>query len=354
MDKLTYASDTVGAVPGADLSVARYYLAAAGARDEGRPESVPAPQSPNTGYYGGGQGAGTLVDKTDFTNDTTAAVPGASFTAGSPASRSSRLATGNSTAGYFGGGTSPGDGTTVMEKITYSSDTPSAVSSANLSTRRYGGGAVGNNDFGYFGGGQSGGTNLSTMDKLTYSTETTAELPSAPLSIVRYRIGATGNSTVGYFAGGTPGNRSTIDKLTYATDTLAANPSGGSLTVGRNGVAAVGDSDKGYFAGGGIRSMVDKLTYSNDTCAQVPGADMSVARMVAAGASNSSAGYIGGGSAPSHGGTTTMMDKLDFSSDTTEAVPGAGLSAARGSLSATSARSNAIPALPPVPIPHII
>ena len=79
---------------------------------------------------------------------------------------------------------------------------------------------------------------------------------------------------------------------------LAANPASGSLTVDRNGVAAVGDSDKGYFAGGGIRSMY-KLTYSNDTCAQVPGADMSVARMLAAGASNSSAGYIGGGSAPS-------------------------------------------------------
>ena len=100
--------------------------------------------------------------------------------------------------------------------------------------------------------------------------------------------------------------------------------------------------------------MVDKLTYSNDTCAQVPGADMSVARMLAAGASNSSAGYIGGGSAPSHGGQTTTMDKLTFSSETTAAVPGAGLSAARLSLSSTGARSNAIPALPPAPIPNII
>ena len=41
----------------------------------------PGAEGPNVGYYGGGKGGPTVttVDKTNYTNDTTAAVPGANL-----------------------------------------------------------------------------------------------------------------------------------------------------------------------------------------------------------------------------------------------------------------------------------
>ena len=64
MDKVTYSSDTTAAVPGANLSVARYYLAATG--------------TSTNGYFGGGAPVATM-DKVTYSSDTTAAVPGANL-----------------------------------------------------------------------------------------------------------------------------------------------------------------------------------------------------------------------------------------------------------------------------------
>ena len=118
MDKVTYASDTTAAVPGANLTVARGGLAATG--------------NSTHGYFGGG-GLSPItaqMDKVSYSSDTTAAVPGANLTA----TRYGLAATGNSEAGYFGGG-GPGPVST-MEKITYSSDTTAAVPGASLITKR--------------------------------------------------------------------------------------------------------------------------------------------------------------------------------------------------------------------------
>ena len=64
MDKVTYASDTTAAVPGANLSLARQELAATG--------------NLTAGYFGGGSpGSKSTMDKVTYASDTTAAVPGA-------------------------------------------------------------------------------------------------------------------------------------------------------------------------------------------------------------------------------------------------------------------------------------
>jgi hypothetical protein len=49
-------------------------------------------------------------------------------------------------------------------------------------------GATGNSTAGYFGGGAVGP--LSTMDKVTYSSDTTAAVPGANLSVARNRLAA--------------------------------------------------------------------------------------------------------------------------------------------------------------------
>jgi hypothetical protein len=141
---------------------------------------------PNTGYFGGGdQGPYySTMDKVTYASDTTAAIPGAALSIG----RRQLAATGNSEAGYFGGGgyvTGTPAVYSTMDKVTYSTDTTAAVPGAALSVARHNGAATGNSTAGYFGGGYDGSNIRSTMDKVTYSTDTTAQVPGAALSVAR-------------------------------------------------------------------------------------------------------------------------------------------------------------------------
>jgi len=298
--------------------------------------------TPNTGYFGGGDAPGlhSTMDKVTYASDTTAAVPGASLSV----ARTSPAATGSSTAGYFGGGTNPSGRLSTMDKVTYLTDTTTAVPGAALSSARSGLAATGNSTSGYFGGGFSPGVPIySTMDKITYSSDTTAAVPGAALSVARRQLASTGNSTAGYFGGGISGSSySTMDKTTYSTDTTAALPSAGFLSVARYALAATGNSTHGYFGGGFPNSsLMDKVTYSTDTRSTVPGAALSAARRYLAATGSSTAGYFGGGYDGSNPRST--MDKVTYASDTTAAVPGAALSAARYGAAASSARANALP-----------
>jgi len=186
MDKVTYASDTTAAVPGANLSVARGGVAATG--------------NSTAGYFGGGTNSSlspkivSTMDKVTYASDTTAAVPGAALSG----VRYVLAATGNSEAGYFGGGfkTPPQFLYSTMDKLTYSTDTRTTVPGAALSAPRYSLAATGNSEAGYFGGGVGPDpsspftTKVATVDKLTYSSETTAAVPGANLSVARQGVAA--------------------------------------------------------------------------------------------------------------------------------------------------------------------
>jgi len=75
-----------------------------------------------------------------------------------------------------------------MDKVTYSTDTTAEVPGAALSVTRFSVAATGNSTAGYFGGGQNPA--IASMDKLTYSSDTTAEVPGAALSVARRDHGA--------------------------------------------------------------------------------------------------------------------------------------------------------------------
>jgi len=349
MDKTTYSSDTTAAVPGAALTLARYGFGSASPLENALPTGPVVPfdnSNPNTGYFtGGGPGGKSTTDKLSYASDTTAEVPGAALTAG----RRYLSGTGSSTAGYFGGGhdttAAPSAPVSLMDKLTYASDTTAAAPGANLTNARRMSAATGNTTHGYFGGGTSPGY-VSTMDKTTYSSDTTAAVPGAALSGARGYIAATGNSDAGYFGGGyeNPGNVSTMDKTTYSSDTTAAVP-GAILSSARSLLAATGNSTHGYFAGGGPSpkfSTMDKTTYASDTTEAVPGAALSAPRRYLSATGNSTAGYFGGGQEDP--ATVSTTEKITYASDTTEAVPGAALSGSRLGLAAASARGNALPA----------
>ena len=82
-------------------------------------------------------------------------------------------ATGSITAGYFTGGYGNSGARSLCDKCTYSTDSTAQVPAAELSNGRYYLAATGNRSAGYFGGGEPS-SGLSVVDKLTYSTDTTA------------------------------------------------------------------------------------------------------------------------------------------------------------------------------------
>ncbi len=348
VEKVTYSTDTISTISNASATVARYAGAACGpiANDiptTSPPASTPSPStsglpvtSPNVGYFGGGRTPSRVstMDKTNFTNDTTAAVPGSNLTA----AMSYLSATGNGLAGYFSLGSAPSYIVSV-DKVTYSTDTTVVLpSAANMQSNRDRSAATGNSDAGYFSGGFPGPSpaGSTAMDKLSYSFETTVQVPSASFPVGHRNHAATGNQTHGYFGGGS-GPVSTMDKVTYASDTTAAVP-GAALSVARYGLAATGNSTHGYFGGGVSKSTMDKTTYASDTTAAVPGAVLSVARYGVVATGNSTHGYFGGGTP----GPKSTMDKVTYASDTTAAVPGADLTVARSYLAASSPRANAL------------
>ena len=96
--------------------------------------------------------------------------------------------------GYFGGGESPVKST--VDKTTYSSDTTAAVPGANLSLDRRFPVATGNSTHGYFGGGDQF-TYTEQMDKVTYASDTTAAVPGANLTVARSNLAASSNSANG-------------------------------------------------------------------------------------------------------------------------------------------------------------
>ena len=298
--------------------------------------------STNCGYYGGGHpGSRSTMDKLTYADDTTVAVPGGALSAG----RYGLAATGSQTAGYFSGGFANSvTPHSTTDRITYSTDTTARVPGADLSIGiRYYLGATGNITAGYYGGGQP--ASKSTMEKLTYSSETFAEIPSGALSSGRGKPGAVSNSTHGYFGGGMdyPSYFSTMDKFAFSNDTTARVPTA-DLSIERGGFGGVtGNSTHGYFGGGlnpTYRSTMDKLEYSGDTVSEIPGAALSSARAYGAATGNSTtSGYFGGGAtAPFE-----TMDKTNFTDDTTAHVPGADLSIGRHYIAAAGPRSNVLP-----------
>jgi len=120
------------------LSVSTQKNAATSARANALPPPFPTPTpqivfepTPNTGYFSSGfspsvPGRTSSTDKIDYSTDTVSSLPSTNLSV----EKSGRASTGNSTAGYFGGGT-PGPVST-MDKITYSTDTAVAVPGANL------------------------------------------------------------------------------------------------------------------------------------------------------------------------------------------------------------------------------
>ena len=279
------------------------------------------------GYHLGGStasGSTTATEKTTFADDVTVLVT----TADISTERHGAGPIGKpDVAGYFSGGATTSPDTVVgdTEKLTFSNEVTSSVGTATLSTSRSEIAGLSERDTkGYFLGGStddliSGITVVA--DKFTFSSETASALGSADLSVARYgHTGISDGTTKGYVGGGATGSLSYIvssDKLVYSTDTTAAQTTA-DLSVARQDYTSVSNGDtKGYFCGGntgGTSSVWDILTFSTDTTAANTSG---VSHWTATGNSDGVSAYIGGGISS---GYTLHIDKLTFATDSLAGV----------------------------------
>ena len=304
-----------------------------------------AAETPDTGYVGGGVPS-SIVDKISFSSDTTARIPGGNLSA----ARYRLAACSSFTAGYFGGGL-PGPKTTV-DKLTYSSDTTAYTPSANLNTPIASHAAIGNGTLGigYFAAGTP--STRSQVYKITFSNDTNQNLESGcQLTESKYGLGAVSSPTNAYFVGGYVTSYATsVDKIEYASNTVERIP-GANLDNSRAYFGASSSSTAGYFSGGSspYRSNTERLTFSTETNALLPASsDLTTGTSDTIGSTgNLSAGYFCGGRPSSR----SWVNKLSYSDETQERIPGANLSAARYALAGTGARTYPTFPTPPTPTP---
>jgi len=393
VDRLDFSSETCGIPPvGSLLSQARYGLYGV--------------YSSDYGYFGGGHTPPSsyfcTIDRLDFASETVIESSNALTD-----TRGFVRGTSMTNYGYFVGGLSPNDappyGKSSLDKLEFSTETVSK-NSADLVTGRYGHGSVNTSSYGYYGsgfelisgdctidridfdtdtastlgsqtdtvtryinnfqdlgrisrdavkkgtdvdgvpisstygyfaGGLSPSVSTNTIDRINYSDETVS-VPSPDLTQARYTLAAVSNSNYGYFGGGTaPPYVCTIDRLDFSNETVS-EPSG-NLTQARTNLAAVSNSNYGYFAGGSppfFVCTIDRLDFSNESVAVPPvGNQLTQDRSGIGAVSNSNYGYFGGGAGDSP--NVCIIDRLDFSSETTSA-PSSNLTQARRWISGVS------------------
>jgi len=307
------------------------------------------------GWFGGGANPTpavvSTVDRIDFSNDTgTANIRGPL----SVAKRDS-TATGNSNYGWFGGGYIPTPAVvSTVDRIDFANDSVAVSVRGPLSIERGFLAATGNSNYGWFGGGMNPSVTPtifhSRVDRIDFSNDSSTTSPRGPLSIRKGLFTATGNSNYGWFGGGytgpgAPGFLTTVDRIDFSNDspsTTTRGPLNSSPTYGqgKQGLAATGNFNYGWFAGGSdaatpILNVVDRIDFSNDTTTASSRGLLLVAKNRMGAAGNSNYGWFGGGQP----GPLSSVDRIDFSNDSVSVSPRGPLSSERFGPGATSGQA---------------
>jgi len=332
VDRIDFSNDAATALARGPLSGARYGLGATG--------------NSNYGWFGGGGFPSySIVNRIDFSNDSaTASVRGVLFL-----QRRFLSATGNSNYGWWGGGYSDGTGAkSTVDRVDFSNDSPTASPRGPLSSARLILAATGNSNYGWFGGGQT----VSTVDRIDFSNDLATAIARGPLSSARYSLGAAGNSNYGWFGGGAnPAQVSTVDRIDFSNDSAAVSARGPLSAVRGREAATSGQArssstrlqkagNYGWFGGGtGLfpspsNLTVDRIDFSNDLATASPRGSLTLARGLIAATGNSNYGWFGGGGNPSGSVSYLTVDRIDFSNDS-------GSTSVRGPLSAAKYRQAA-------------
>jgi hypothetical protein len=283
---------------------------------------------------GGSSGQISTIDRITFATDT------ATATARGPlgTTQSGMGGAGTSTDGWFGGGKSTTIVSTV-QRITYATDTATASTRGSLSTARdMLASSTDNTTYGWFGGGyvQSAPYYLSIVDRITYASDTNTASVRGPLSIIVYLLAATGDQNYGWYTGGytTGGPSSTtyINRITYATDTATATNRGALALATRQHMAVTDGTTYGWSAGGSpgsVLSTVQRITFATDTATASIRGPLVASRYLASGTCNDTYGWFGGGYVTPAGFTSSTTTRITYATDTATSTDRGNLSQAR-------------------------
>ena len=312
------------------------------------------------GWFGGGVTPTSSpiqvsrVDRIDFSNDTgTANIRGSLILA-----KAASAATGNSNYGWFGCGSNASIPVfyTSVDRIDFSNDSIQASPRGPLSLARNNLGATGNSNYGWFGGGQAPSASpvtVTRVDRIDFSNDNATASPRGPLTRDRYGLSALGNSNYGWFGGGYTKTLpffglSTIDRIDFSNDATTASSRGllNTNINGRQGLAATGNSNYGWFGGGVhnpsptpvIVATVDRIDFSNDSASVLGRGSLSLVKGYLTATGNSNYGWFGGGYGPASAYYSTV-ERIDFANDSTSLSIRGPLSSTRYSSGATSGQA---------------
>ena len=264
--------------------------------------------SPSNGYaIGGGPGDNSQPNNTYFSSanrlafstQTNSALPGVNLSE----SYGRGGSTGSSTAGYVAGGFSgPGGeptGWSRLDKLTYSTETMQRIPGSNIPGRGYGGAtghsqsATANGDlFGIWIAGNvfpSPSSNLTGTQVMRFQFSTDqwdGTVPSWNLSGPGNRLqkaGMTASGDGAYIVGGSYPANTRVQKISFSdmTNSVVTN----TAAPGRTDLTATGNPSSGYFAGGAtgnnangtggsVSSIVEKMDFSTNSISRVPALDL--------------------------------------------------------------------------------
>ena len=260
VDRIDYSNDTTSASVRGSLNVSTEFHSALG--------------NSNFGYYIGGTNFQySYIQRVDYSNDLST-----TSNRGNDVGRRLHCSVGNQNFGYIIGG--DGGAATQIRKFNYSNDTANTSLIGSFTPTRRASAATGNSNFGYIAGGNFQPTVYSTVERLNFSNDTTKTLVRGPLSSTRYSHSATGNNNFGWFGGGSGPNVSIVDRIDYSNDTSIASVRG--PIIGRQDSAATGNSNFGYFGGGSRNGPniadISRIDYSNDLATATIRGPLSLAR----------------------------------------------------------------------------
>ena len=353
IDRLDYNNDTTTAAPKGPLSETRFSGAAFSASANALPSVAPglsvkgnvAPQGSDFGYFGGNGGPKqSVIDRIDYSNDTATASPRGLL----GANVENLAATGNGPFGYFGGGDA--DGTpgysSKVDRVDYANDTADAAPKGPLNHGRKNHSATGNSNFGYFITGFAP-SNSSYIDRVDYANDTAEALTRGNNEFQQFGTASTGNQDFGYVGGGSEGAYTHVSRIDYANDSVDSIDKG-NLSSGAYQGAATGNANFGYFGGGQHapdpttpESRISRIDYSNDTVVSAIKGPLSAPKQNLAATGNANFGYFAGGYSPSP--VVSTIERIDYASDTVDASPKGRLSRTSYLMGASSSRANGMP-----------
>jgi len=338
IERIDFANDSTSLSIRGPLSSTRYSSAATSGQAKG--PAIKLQKAGNYGWFGAGDTGQTVFQRINFSSDSTSSPRGSLFIG-----RNRPATTANSNYGWWGGGYNPGGTLSSIERIDFSNDNATASVRGSLDTIRQQLAATGNSNYGWWGGGTPSPPSLLLCQRLNFSNDLSNTLSRGALNGARYSMSATGNSNYGWFGGGLPvpaipGATPIIDRMNFANDSATLLPRG-SLNVGRCRLGAIGNSNYGWFVGGGASSstdstIIDRIDFSNDSIPTSPRGQLIQTRSSFGTAGNSNYGWFGGGNQVAT--SFSSVERIDFANDLVSASRRASFST--GDIRFLSATSN--------------